>query len=124
MCSCDLKRPDVFEENRRRARKLHRCSECDADILPGAMYWSIRGLWDGRWGNFKQCSHCNAIADRFMSETDCCYCVGGLYDDLMEYDFLMFDEEAQRWESTEDWLQIVSQKPLRCVVVGVEAIAS
>lgn len=115
MCSCDLERPDIFEQTQRRAKKTHKCSECGCNILPASKYWSISGLWDGKWGNFKQCLSCEAIADRFMDETDCCYCVGGLYQDLQDSDFLIFDEESQRWESTVEWLRIISQEPLRCI---------
>ncbi|MBD2364466.1 hypothetical protein H6G36_25390 [Anabaena minutissima FACHB-250] len=130
MCECDLERPDIFEAVHRKARRQHRCSECSRAIsnagrnaiAPGSKYVAISALWDGHWGNFKQCLDCEAMGDRFMKETDCCYCVGDLYQDLIDSDFLNFDEETQRWESSKEWLQIVSQKPLRCVVVTEEAL--
>jgi hypothetical protein len=88
--------------------------------LPSSKYLAISGLWDGQWRHYKHCLHCSQVGDRFMHEADCCYAIGGLYQELQDSDILIFDEETQRWESTEEWLRIVSQEALKCIALGVE----
>jgi hypothetical protein len=118
MCSCDFDKPDIFESIQRKARKHHKCSECGWTILPHSTYWEISGLWEGKWGHYKQCLHCQQISDRLV-EAGCCYGLGELYEELQDSGILIFDEESEQWESTEDWLRIVSQNQLHCIALEV-----
>lgn len=49
---------------RRTARKEHRCEECSRKILPGATYHHITGLFDGSWWSAKLCARCDRAWDR------------------------------------------------------------
>lgn len=117
MCNCDyLERPEVYEENEHRAKKLHQCSECGSTINPGSMYIKISGLWEGKWQHFKQCLHCNEIGDRLSQETKCPYEIGGLYEELIEGELISFDKASQAWISNTNWLKILTHQPLQCAL--------
>lgn len=55
---CD-ERAHVWHESLQRARKTHKCGECNRTIAPGENYWrvwaiNIDGPFKGKW-----CEHCN-----------------------------------------------------------------
>ena len=52
---------DVYHEEQRRARKLHRCIACPEPIPVGVKYTRVFVLFDGVKGNFKRCARCQAI---------------------------------------------------------------
>lgn len=82
MCDCDAyDRPAVFEQVTRRARKRHRCGECQGLIEPGASYHESRGLWDGQLSTHKTCGSCFVVAHTLLD----CYAFGYLAEDLDEY---------------------------------------
>lgn len=63
--------PDVFRSSRTRARKPHRCCECQRErILPGDRYLHISGLWDGEWQNYAMCGRCERARDALLREMD------------------------------------------------------
>ena len=77
MCDCsDFSAPAVFKQVTRRARKRHRCGECEGLITPGCHYWESRGLWEGQWSTHKTCGSCYVIAHTMLS----CYPFGNLMD--------------------------------------------
>lgn len=115
MCDCNLDSPSIFEEVKRRAKKVHKCSECGWMIQPASEYVNISGLWEGEWSHFKQCLLCNEIGNRFVQETDCCYSIGRLYSELKDSEILDYDRETKTWIPKVDWLKIISQSPLKCV---------
>ena len=79
MCDCDAyDRPAVFEQVTRRARKRHRCGECQGLIEPGTSYHESRGLWDGQWSTHKTCGSCYVAAHTLLD----CYAFGCLVEDL------------------------------------------
>lgn len=45
--------PSLFDERIRKANKQHKCYECHSPIVKGEKYHDIKGLWDGRFDNFK-----------------------------------------------------------------------
>ncbi len=45
-------------EEIRVARKVHKCSECGEDILPGNSYSHFRGIFRGKWEIYNTCSLC------------------------------------------------------------------
>lgn len=85
MCFCE--QPRTVKVQTRRARKAHRCCECDRDILPGDDYSYTCGIWDDGPECFKQCLTC---ADLFRSlireaDHDCGPCYGGLREYALEW---------------------------------------
>ncbi|RCJ20112.1 hypothetical protein A6S26_05170 [Nostoc sp. ATCC 43529] len=74
----------------------------------------MKGLWDGCWATYKMCLECEKVSDTFHRKGGC-HCIGGLYEELIDSDILLRDEET--WIEQESWLKIVSQNPLRCEVV-------
>ena len=55
--------PKVFKCIYRKARKEHRCYECNKIIEYGERYQNIRGLWDHRWYEYKTCTTCDDLRD-------------------------------------------------------------
>jgi len=60
--------PSLFDERTRKANKQHKCYECGSPIVKGERYYDIKGLWDGRFDNFKFHEDCHEF--REMLETD------------------------------------------------------
>lgn len=118
MCSCDLVNPDVFRSTIRKARKQHKCCECGATIQPSSKYVDIFGVWDGEPGSYKQCLECSEIGDRLTKENDCGYAIGGLFQELIDSDFIDRNQETEEWESTVDWIKVTGQEPLQVAVSG------
>lgn len=58
MCSCDYEKPSFYREVKRKSRKVRQCCECRHQINEGEEYYSIDGVWDGSWSNFKLCISC------------------------------------------------------------------
>ena len=86
MCDCD--RPDASTTTIRRARKEHRCCECNAAIHPGETYEYRSGVWDGHGMDFKTCVECADLRRDYIlaltSPTDCPPCLGGLMEAIAE----------------------------------------
>ena len=81
MCDCsDFEAPAVFEDVVRRARKRHRCGECQSLIKPSHSYWESRSLWDGRWSTHQTCGSCSVVGRTLVD----CYTFCGLADCLAE----------------------------------------
>lgn len=120
MCDCDLDRPEVWEEAKRKARKQHTCCECDHPINPGAEHLWMKGLWKWGWCTYKMCLECEAVAK--AADVERCHEIGGLYECLIEGGTFYHSEEVDdvTWFTDEPW-KIVSQNPLKCIVVGQEA---
>lgn len=55
--------PSAYSEQRRRARKAHRCCECGREIAAGEVYEYISGIWDTRPASFKRCLMCAEVSD-------------------------------------------------------------
>jgi len=91
MCSCDFdgECADVFVSKVRKARKPHRCIECDAEIVPGELHEWGKYLLDGEWGEDRTCMTCVRI------RRDFCAPVGCLRDELVEH--LGFDYVTGEW---------------------------
>ena len=56
-------RPTACSEQRRRARKAHRCCECGREIASGDLYEYISGIWDGQPASYKTCVACADVRD-------------------------------------------------------------
>lgn len=113
MCDCEM--PTVFNESQRKAKKQHTCCECDRTIPKGESYFMLQGLWDGQWKNYKQCSTCHEIGNKYKDETNECYPLGELIQELHNSDLIENqgeDDDTPKWVSYVDWLQVESHSPL------------
>lgn len=75
--------PDVFTEEWRKARKVHRCCECRSKIEIDETYEYIKGLWDGHWSEYKTCEKCADLRDSL--ENVGCPFFGGLAEVYTEW---------------------------------------
>lgn len=49
-----------------KARKHHKCEECDQIINPGDFYELFKGCWDGKWADYRTCADCSSIKEVFF----------------------------------------------------------
>lgn len=123
MCICDLDPPRFYREDIRKARKQHKCCECETVINPGDTYADIFGVWDDA-DSFKQCQKCNELGSKLSQDNKCGYPLGQLNQELIDSDYLAKDENTKQWFSQVAWIQAVQQKPLKCILVNESAIAN
>ena len=86
-CYCDYDPADVWDERRHRARKAHKCYECNETIDPGDDYIRISYLSEGQWGHHKMCEYCEHDW-QVVRDAGHCYLVGGLaeaWEDMWQY---------------------------------------
>lgn len=90
--------PAAFKEERRVARKPHRCCECSSIIRKGESYIYSSGIWDGRPDQFKTCETCDHIRDVYQREIGESVAFGELiwgnirehaFDGFTERDFML-----------------------------------
>lgn len=63
----------TFIHDTRRARKEHRCDDCHRVIRKGETYIRGVGLGDGTAWTWKECAHCRAILDLYVTYWDYTY---------------------------------------------------
>lgn len=85
----------VYNVDKRRARKEHRCCECRDPIPVGALHEYITMLFDGAWSSSRVCLLCSEIGDHFAC--------GAWYFDQDEID----DSAWEDWPKNRD-----RQRPL------------
>ena len=72
-CTCDsYSYPYRFEE--RRAKKEHRCLECNGPIHPGEVYEYATGKCEGDWFDAKTCPACLDLR-KFVQAHIPCICI-------------------------------------------------
>ena len=76
---------EFASETTRRARKPHRCCECDQTIQPGAAYRYFVGKSNGRMFTTKTCALCAEIRDVFTCGQD--YMFTTLWESMREEAF-------------------------------------
>ncbi len=54
----------------RKARKFHRCIECNEMIIPGQQYEFVSALYDGKWFKAKTCLVCVRIRNDYGCSCD------------------------------------------------------
>lgn len=59
----DFDMPEFFFESYPRARKPHKCCECDAEIPAGDIYHRASGKWCDSVCSFKSCMPCTRLRD-------------------------------------------------------------
>jgi hypothetical protein len=67
-----------------RARKQHRCDECDRTIEKGETYRYAQGVMEGGWSLHYICSHCEVPAG-WLIENCGGYLHCGILDDIREH---------------------------------------
>lgn len=97
-CDCSYTDGDpaaVANAVMRRARKRHRCVECNEHIEMGAIYEALALCCDGSWSHWKTCLPCTRIRERFCPH-------GSLLGELSEQvrDCLGFDyrDDPSDWD--------------------------
>lgn len=81
---CDI--AEVYEIEKRKARKDHRCEECRGTIKAGEIYCFHHGVFDGSGFSNKICVDCDAIRDEMNKKVGIYdqVCVGELQDAVFE----------------------------------------
>jgi hypothetical protein len=65
-CSVDVdEMPEFFLTDIVKARKEHKCCECDAKISVGEKYERVKGKWSGEIFTFKTCLICKRIREDY-----------------------------------------------------------
>lgn len=86
-CFCeDYEPPEFYHLDTRRARKLHRCTECRRAIQPGETHERVRAKWDGlSIENLRACCRCLALRACVTAHIPCfCWSHHRLLDDARE----------------------------------------
>lgn len=82
----DYDGPEFWKRSAPKARKPHRCCECNREIQRGETYQLDTGRWDGDFNTYRTCAQCAEIRDVFT-------CGGGwLYRSLWEDMEMAFDD--------------------------------
>lgn len=80
MCYWEGPPPAFLQETYiKKARKEHRCDECNEKIKPNLPYKRIVGSWDGVFQQINQCQLCYRVWDDLV-EADFCPDYGGLWE--------------------------------------------
>ena len=84
-CYCDYDPAEVYVATLPKARKQHRCYECDGPIVKGERYERVFGVWNGSADCFKTCERCVDLRTWVKNNVPCtCWAHGNLHDDLSE----------------------------------------
>lgn len=85
MCMADDADPcSYWDESVHKARKTHKCSECDRAIAPGEPYRSCRWISEGQWSTSKMCSHCEVAAE-WLRKNCGGFLTFGIHEDIREH---------------------------------------
>ncbi len=74
----DYEPSEFYRDGIYKARKEHKCCECDGKILPGVRYFKTVGKWEGKFSTFRQCLPCHEIQRAFSCDGGWVY--GGLWE--------------------------------------------
>lgn len=100
MCRYNDFDAEFFSKAHRRARKEHKCIECEAAIRPGDVYLKLSGKNDRYMWAENVCATCEAWAEAFFAaEREHCgghdggWLIGHLWDDIVDFvrDHLGYD---------------------------------
>ena len=54
---------DVYDVTTPKARKEHKCTECNKPIEKGSVYHRVKMLFEGNWDVFKLCQFCQDLRE-------------------------------------------------------------
>lgn len=75
----DYESLSFYNEEIRKARKTHTCTECRRVIKPKEFYQYVSGKWEGIISTHHTCSHCLVVQKWLQKE-----CGGFLFEGLLE----------------------------------------
>ena len=88
-CSCEIdvydgdgESVELYNEERRTAKKQHKCFECGGAILPGYKYKFVSYLYEGRFWMEKTCTDCLSAIEQFYPRGGW---AGVLWDEISEH---------------------------------------
>ncbi len=99
----DICDPSVrFEESTVKARKDHRCYECNREIPKGTKHDIVKVLFDGEgWETLRRCPLCSYVAEVCGMKSGECPLWGGLIEATQEAG-VDFYGIAEKWEHSPD----------------------
>jgi hypothetical protein len=74
--------PECFHSSMPKARKQHKCCECNRTIEPGERYSNESGKWEGEFRIYKTCPDCLSIRDKMFCND---YVYTELWDNVFCY---------------------------------------
>jgi len=80
----DFEMPSAFTEKERKARKEHKCCECNQKINIGERYQYCSGIWDGRPDSYKTCLSCLTLRNDYIEKTGEDFCFEGLRESISD----------------------------------------
>ena len=85
-CYCDdTDAPTAFQQSARKAKKDHRCNECNRSIEQGETYRHVWGVWDNTAQTFKTCPDCIDFIAWFEAHVPCvCWAYGCTHEIAIE----------------------------------------
>lgn len=78
----DYEQPEFYQANTVKARKPHKCGECNREIPKGALCESVAGKWDGDFSTHRTCMDCVNIRDGLSCGMG--FMFGELWNDIRE----------------------------------------
>jgi|694.fasta_scaffold38965_5 hypothetical protein len=105
--------PGCYGHEQRKARKTHKCCECDGIIQVGEPYHYHHGIWDGEASDFKVCLDCEVLRHEYDADShpDECTAFGELSETVAGCGahekelFVRFVEiKRKRGASVSDWM--------------------
>lgn len=82
-CGCDDP-AEVYCAARHKARKVHRCDECSAQIQSGETYERTFMIFEGEAVVYRTCAPCLALRDFVTAHVPCfCVCHGNMIEDAV-----------------------------------------
>jgi hypothetical protein len=82
---CEM--PSVYQCDRPKARKEHKCYECRGVIRIGEHYRKHHGIWAGEPGDYKVCDQCEdlrVLVDAGVAHSEDRTALGQLYESVFE----------------------------------------
>lgn len=74
----------VLHDRHQKARKEHKCSECNRTIGMGETYNVQRTVFDGQADSYKTCEHCQVMKSWLQKECGG-YLYQGVYEDIDQH---------------------------------------
>lgn len=86
MCMADYSedRVTMISERITRARKQHKCAECNRRIEPGEQYLTEFYVFDGEHSSHKTCGHCQVVR-KWLNDECGGWVYGAVEEDIREH---------------------------------------
>ena len=83
-CYCDYDAPRWYRSKIVKARKVHKCYECQCRIKPGERYERAVGMHDSVY-SCATCERCLALREYVKAHVPCfCWAHGSIHEDAIE----------------------------------------